>query len=300
VAGQSGHNLSIAKSRLGAPRFPFERSDVGDGYAGAGPVTVRQMTPDERAKYGPPEIPKDRILTRGEVVFAVEQASSLQHAARMARVSVTRMKNEMARHCVAVPGKWKEDKPMEENTQLIIEKPEYKNLGVDGNPNTTESVGQAEPETQPKTRREIIHERITKEQYLELKAQGMSDKKIIEIQGIPTNWLDAFGLVKRGEWGITTPKVVKNPDNPGQQEPQVSETKASEEPTQETTGRLTIAQVVQLREELIEDLDDITRIIENIDYASPRVEKLLEYYRNIFQCSLDRINKVFSTTEVAL
>lgn len=57
MAGQSGHNLHISKSKLGAPRFPFERPGVGNGYAGAGPVVEYKITEEERlaliAKLGP-------------------------------------------------------------------------------------------------------------------------------------------------------------------------------------------------------------------------------------------------------
>ena len=55
VAFHSGHNLKIAKRQYGC-RLPFEIVDAnaGEGYAGAGPVTTRQMTEEERKRYGPP------------------------------------------------------------------------------------------------------------------------------------------------------------------------------------------------------------------------------------------------------
>lgn len=53
MAGRSGHNLKIAKSRLGSPRMPFECCDAGDGYTHPGPVVTYRLSPDELAKYGP-------------------------------------------------------------------------------------------------------------------------------------------------------------------------------------------------------------------------------------------------------
>ena len=53
MAGRSGHNLKIAKSKLGSPRMPFECCDAGDGYARSGPVVTYRLSPEELAKYGP-------------------------------------------------------------------------------------------------------------------------------------------------------------------------------------------------------------------------------------------------------
>jgi hypothetical protein len=55
MAGQSGRNLRISKSKLGAPRFPFERWDMDNSYAWPGPVTAYTLSAEEiAARYGAP------------------------------------------------------------------------------------------------------------------------------------------------------------------------------------------------------------------------------------------------------
>jgi len=61
--GQSGHKTSVGRHRLGC-RLPFEKSDVGDGYAASGPVVEYKLTPDELAKYGAPAAPREHKRQR--------------------------------------------------------------------------------------------------------------------------------------------------------------------------------------------------------------------------------------------
>ncbi|TEB09158.1 hypothetical protein Pmgp_03379 [Pelotomaculum propionicicum] len=70
-------------------------------------------------------------------------------------------------------------------------------------------------------------------------------------------------------------------------------------------NRLTVARAVEMREEAIEDLDDLNRIIDlaTSDCTTPpsdRVMKLLNWHRDQFRLMLDRIDQAFSNTEVVL
>jgi hypothetical protein len=292
MAGQSGHNLQILRGQRGC-RLPFERPDVGNGYASAGPVTVRQMTPEEREKYGPPKIPRDRDLRRGEVAFAVEHASSLQHAARMARVSVARMKKEMARHCVAVPEEWKE---AEEMPAIELTEKEYEKILP---PNQNQSNPPEPDKNKPvedlrKTRREIFKEKLTKELYLQLKEEGLTDNAVLDKVGLP-RWTDLMTRMKE-KWGLLN-QGIKAPSLKPVAEPsriqQVEEEAA-------VPGRFTIAQAIELHDDLEEDKDSIEFLLAAIKNTavSPRVKNLLTWYRDEYQRSLQRVHEVFNTTTV--
>jgi|GEM_PF-2819870 len=181
MSGQSGHNLRIARSRLGSPRFPFETKGAGDGYAGAGPIKTYKLNPEEiAARYGPPVPRKDRDLTRGEVKYAMESSTCLEDAARRIGVSIARIKKEMARHCIAVPEHWKEAE------EMSLE--EFK---------TT----------------------LTKEKYLELKRQGLSDKKILESVGLKYTNNQKFLTDAKKEWGVAG--MIVRPQKEQQPEPSI-------------------------------------------------------------------------------
>lgn len=71
------------------------------------------------------------------------------------------------------------------------------------------------------------------------------------------------------------------------------------------TERMTVAKAVELRENTIEDLDDINRIIDLVarDLTTPpseRIMNFLNWQRDFFKQTLDRIDQVFSSTEVVL
>ena len=83
--GQSGHNTHMGRHRLGC-RMPFEHSDVGDGYASPGPVTVYKLSPEEiRHKYGAPagkrEFEKQR-MTKGYLAERLQTLTVGQLAER--------------------------------------------------------------------------------------------------------------------------------------------------------------------------------------------------------------------------
>ena len=57
-------NTNIPKSRLGI-RLPHESPSIGDGYAASGACTVRQMTDEERERYGQPA-PRPEWMIKNE------------------------------------------------------------------------------------------------------------------------------------------------------------------------------------------------------------------------------------------
>jgi hypothetical protein len=219
MAGQSSHNLSILGSRRGAPRFPFERSDAGDGYAGAGPVVSYRLSPEEiAARYGPPSSVK-RELTRGAVKWAVEHAGSLKEAAEKLNITEKHLRFEMARHCVAVPEEWEEDEEMEttqENkyvaaiTGAVKAAMEENGIPVEirdmpgdlpsDAPAGMDTAGEDAAPPKKKTRKEILQEKLTREQYVAMKEQGLTDTAVLEQIGQP-GWLDVLTLLKR-KWGL--------------------------------------------------------------------------------------------------
>ena len=95
----NSNNLSIGRSKLGAPRFPFERSDAGDGYAASSPVVTRQTTPEEKAKYGPVKAQRqrpDNRLSAEKIQDALLGTSSVKEAAEILHVHPQRLKLRMA------------------------------------------------------------------------------------------------------------------------------------------------------------------------------------------------------------
>ena len=105
----NSNNLSIGRSKLGAPRFPFERSDAGDGYAASSPVVSRQMTPEERAKYGPVKARRQKLdnrLSAEKINGALLIASSAEEAAEILQVHPQRLKLKLSELKITPP--WKE------------------------------------------------------------------------------------------------------------------------------------------------------------------------------------------------
>jgi hypothetical protein len=107
----NSNNLSIGRSKLGAPRFPFERSDAGDGYAASSPVTARQMTPEESRRYGPPNLRGQMYeskMTAARIKEALAEANNLDEAARSIGVHPQRLKLRMAELHIDSPWKLKQ------------------------------------------------------------------------------------------------------------------------------------------------------------------------------------------------
>lgn len=328
MAGLTARNTKIAPSKLGC-RLPFESADVGDGYAGASPCLVRKMTPEETSRYGPAVVPKDRDLTRGEVSFTVKNATSLEHAAKMARVSVARIKREMARHCIAVPEGWKEDETVNdtqenlddsrENMDTIVqadtESQENQASRVDEKQGGSDKVVQDPPEFYEASHgRRFTAERIAKaekslsrEEYIRLKGEGISDFKIIKThKGFSSDLMIAL----KNKWGINIvlpggpPKPQAKPEPPAVTALPGQPEEPREEPaTQAAAAGLTIAQAVQLREELAEDVVSLSRILDmpaREAVLTDRIVRMVEAQRDIHQAALGRLNEAFERTVLPL
>ena len=220
----SGRNTKIAKSKSGYPRFPFENAGVGDGYALSGPVTTYKLSPEELARYGPPTKRKDRNLSQGEVLFVIKSAKNLEHAAIIARVNTDRLRHEMKRHCIAVPKNWREAEKVEDTQvyDIVVEnktvescddtaeatqvattekQPEpAKETSIEGPESEPANKGEMEVYTPPQTRLDVLRSKITKEQYLTWKKEGLSDRAILQKIDIVGS-IDTLTKLKN-EWGI--------------------------------------------------------------------------------------------------
>jgi len=249
VADLSGRNTRIAPSRLGAPRFPFEQADVGEGYAGAGPINTYFLPLEEIGKKYP----------------TVAQKKPM----RLKRKETEDMPEIMP-----------ENMPAELEERLEVPK-------IEDQATACESQDAAAPpaqEARPKTRLEIALEKLTKEQYLELKKQnpGLTDKQIQRDYGIAN---DVFARMKH-IWGLIG-QLSKPADPP------VNNAKLSR------SAGLTVAQVLKLREELEEDIESYNCII-NLVELTDRVAKSLAWQRDMHQAALDRLNKAIEKTVVHL
>jgi hypothetical protein len=282
MAGQSGRNTNIARSRLGC-RLPYEHPGIGDGYASAGPVITYTLSPEELARYGPPRRRKDRDLTRGAVSFALKHAASLEHAAKIARVSEARMKREMARHCVAVPEEWKEEKPMED-TQVY----EISDNAGQGNPENKgfKVYEEQQPPKRPKTRLEVAREKLSREMYLDMRAEGLSDREISK-NALGKYMADVITKLKK-EYGLTGVGFKAGAEN-------------MPAPNQASEPTITIAQAITLQGDLDVDIDAINYILDVAkDQLTPRVEKLLTDALEGAKKQVERINKAFNTTKIKI
>jgi hypothetical protein len=271
--GESGHSLKIARSRLGAPRFPFEQADVGEGYAGAGPITTYFLPLEEvRRRY--PTVAEKRPIQL-----------------RLRRKEAENMPKIMP-----------ENIPIQKGTPAVLG--ERLSIGEEA-PRTEDQVpvedaqqGPTAPpaqEARPKTRLEIALEKLTKEQYLELKKQnpGLTDKQIQRDYGIAN---DVFARMKH-IWGLIG-QPSKPTSSPSQQtEPAGPPVNNTESP--KPSAGLTVAQVLKLREELEEDIESYNCII-NLVELTDRVAKSLAWQRDMHQAALDRLNKAIEKTVVHL
>jgi hypothetical protein len=118
--------------------------------------------------------------------------------------------------------------------------------------------------------------KLTREEYLRLKNEGLSDRKIMGLFGMKST--SEFYKQKK-DWGLLGLQV-------------------SQQRTQPTAG-ITIARALDIRNELVEDLDDLDMLLERA-IMSERVIKPLSDYRDECRRKLARIDEVFSRTVVQL
>jgi transposase-like protein len=354
VAGQSGRNLKIVKSRLGAPRFPFENPAVGDGYAGAGPVIVRQMTPEERARYGPAKPCRDDSAVRARLLEAVKISDSPEEAADLLNITVAQLNRYLAFRGIrprwggmrevenvetietygaetteAPPAPEKICKQPEEpvhatpqeqgepaqktKLELALERlpkekyVELKNQGLtDGEICRRYDIDEKTTlyrmkkkwgllkKTGP-TRLQALKEKLTKEEYLRLKNQRMTDREILKSLGLSSGQ-DVLTLLKT-RWGLAVDatRPVKVPEE--------VQDKQGIQPVPSPPAGLTVARAIQIRDELAEDIDSLNIIIdmlENNMQISDRVAGMLFKHRDWCQQELGRINEALEKTVVEL
>lgn len=230
--------------------MPFERQDAGDGYGGTGPVTTRQMTPEERAKYGPPEY-LDWMFTEKQIRHWVGKAPSLQQAARRLRTSPEKLIREIKRFGMDVPEKWEVDSMTEDHY-------------LEG----------AVPEEGG--RKEKLLQVLDKDKFLGFKAQGLSNTKILEKLGLPKHWQDALSIISRKEWGYDGSKSSSG----------------------EAVRLLTVSQALKEREELAEDIDDLSRLRK--ETCSSRISEMLKDREGEYRDTLEKINAALEITKIAL
>jgi len=166
VASQSGHHTNIVKRRLGC-RLPFEQGK-DDGYASSGPVVEYSLPPEEiTKKYGPVN-ESVRSITAKSLEYAIDKSNTPVEAAKFLKISIPTFWQKIEEHGITTPGEWEDEKPMIPETDTR-DKPET------NKPETNESEN-----TSKKTQIETAREKLTKEVYLEFKAQGLKDAAIIK------------------------------------------------------------------------------------------------------------------------
>lgn len=229
MAGQSGRNLKIAKSKLGC-RLPFESVAVGDGYASAGPLMVRKMTPEEIAQYGPPRPRLEGNKFHARIVQALKVSDTPEEAAELLGMTVGKLKQYMGAN--GVHYRWPKIKAEEVSEDMkavhmseaeaveklppaVLERIKNDQIPGESDQNSVlsdhKAEGQVPPaqKAKPKTRLRTLMEKLTKEQYLAMKAEGLSDAKILRKAGVG-QWLDVLSIVKK-KWGLEGVGLKKQP-----------------------------------------------------------------------------------------
>jgi len=339
MAGQSGHNLNIVKSRHGC-RLPFE-SRAGDRDAGAGLVVTYRLSPEELARYGPVTPPdkarairmKYRTLVTGRGVAGkiVEKEESEEMESAVEYVADVGAGAEEAAGVVRnETGETRDETAETQNDSAVLdEKDAYlRNDSAELSQNVTESydikqhdqapdTGQEQPrpagelETAPptwtvkKTRLDVIREKITKEQYLAWRADGLSEEKILDRIGAPRGWYDVF-LKLRREWGIEHVQKVGGAGgiiSPARREHKARQEVRKAAPEPPAVRRVTVAEALKLRDELVEDIEGLataSAALKDVGANSDRVTRMLAWYRDQAQRVIERIDAALATAEVEL
>jgi hypothetical protein len=256
-------NTSLRKSKMGC-RLPHESHDVGDGYTAPSPVKKYRLSPEELAKYGPIKKVEHRrqLLTRDVLVEKLKTLTVGQVAQRhnIPAVMVFKLVEKYGLE-LDKKNRLKEGESME-NVDKSLRKNEF------------------EPYEPKKTRLEIAREKIDLEKYKNLKAQGKTDKDMYEELDIP---VDVFYTLKK-EWGIAQTIAKSKPDPKND--------KAAGK-------KMTISKAMELREELCADRSCIADIMDPGKLEiSPKVRELLSNHYEKCGERLERIDKVFDSTEI--
>lgn len=150
-------------------------------------VTTYILTPEEvAARYGPPNPRKEDSPFHARIVQAVKVSDSPEEAAGLLKTSVGQL-NQYIGRC-NIPVKW--DKKPEKEAE------------------TVEIAAENQKTEKKKTRLQIAREKLTREQYLAMKKQGLSDANILRKAGI--KGFDVLSILKN-QWGVQGLGLRKQP-----------------------------------------------------------------------------------------
>jgi DNA-binding CsgD family transcriptional regulator len=303
----NARNTSIAKSRLGEMRFP-PRPPEPPGEVKKYFLPVEEII----KKFGPPRRPLrrnyDGHIDYQTIVAAMRTTCGPAEAAELLGIKPETLKWYIRKYQLPYTyGLAYRKKGVDEEMKIAgvnaeitgeSELPEnVTNIGPDAGAATpgnhdmqpAESPGQVKenqasrPGTK-KTRLEIAREKLSKSEYIWLRAQGKTDRDIIRQFGMHT----ATFYKLKGEWGLT-----------GQS--QTAE-KISEKTAPPPADGITIAQALERRVELNADIEswEALRKVAVDAGESARVVKTIESQINICRQTLERIKNVFESTVVNL
>lgn len=151
---------------------------------------------------------------------------------------------------------------------------------------------------------------LSREEYVRLKNEGVTDLKIKKTKGFSGDLMVAL----KKKWGLEDLNLrkarprkasAKPPEEPKTDTVLPAHTEESKEAlrTRAVAVGLTITQALQLRVELTEDIDSLNRILDVAQRGAEltdRVVQMLTWYRDSYRQHLERIEEVFSRTVVQL
>lgn len=295
MAGQSGRNLSISKSKLGKPRFPFERSDVDNSYAGAGPVITYTLSAEEiAAKYGAPPAKKKPRTGWPKKVFRDELVDALRHTQKwtlaMEALGIGRMQmlhmvhlynireNEWKKEVNAVAEMYSAGSDNTVNSETAVLSNETFDLSNETAVSFENNTDNPAPSLErKKTNLEIAREKLPKEELIQLKEQGFSDNKILGKFNIHP---DTFYKLKK-EYGLMGVTINAKPE---------------EAPA---GTYITLAQALEMQKELQDDIRCL-ELIAPVPPLSAGVPKLLTEHGVKCRQRLDDLQKAFENTKIRI
>lgn len=152
------------------------------------PVIPYTLTPEEiAARYGPPNPRKEDNPFHARIVQAVKGSDSLEEAAGLLNISVGQLNQYIGRS--NIPVKW--DKKPEKEAE------------------TVEIATEIQKTEKKKTRLQIAREKLTREQYLAMKKQGLSDADVLKKAGLK-GYFDVLSILKN-QWGVQGLGLRKQP-----------------------------------------------------------------------------------------
>jgi len=286
----STRNTNIAKSRLGAPRFPFESPAVGEGYTWPGGVNTYTLTPEEiAARYGPPVARSHQHDSYGaaRIKEVISTCETPEEAALELKLNVLRIKQLATRLNIDAPWKRQTKEPEEGEINLdVLDAIKAKqNDSVRGMADDFEKL-------------------IPKEKYLKLKALGHSDSKILKDAGLPfPNGKHHLTRAKMA-WGVAGMSIKDQKEAKGmvfetyKEDGKVVEATEATEPKEEYT----INQLLDLHDDLENEVENLDMLLdpESTVTIVTSIRVILSERRCGSAMKLQRIHELFDSVKVAL